>query len=80
MLAKFIDQISEKQKYVMGNKRFIHQDIYLYGNKSDVKLDTIVVGVDISGSITEKQAQVFTNELNSILSGVDYEKEIWSHM
>lgn len=76
MLAKFIDQISEKQKYVMGNKRFIHQDIYLYGNKSDVKLDTIVVGVDISGSITEKQAQVFTNELNSILSGVDYEKVI----
>ena len=67
LLARFIN-LTGKSDYtwVSPNKRFIHTGYYLPGIKSE-NLESIVIAVDTSGSITEEELYMFTSEVANAL-------------
>jgi predicted metal-dependent peptidase len=74
VLRRFISTTS-KNDYAWNppNRRFIHRGLYLPSMRSD-ELPTIVVGVDTSGSISEKDLSEFAAEISGILS--DYQTTV----
>lgn len=69
LLNKFVDKCYQNFRQVMPIRRFISQGKYIRGNKFEQGasgLNTVVVAVDTSGSISETQVQVFVNETVNI--------------
>ena len=67
VLRRFVDQTA-KNDYTWSppNRRYIHQGLYLPSVRSE-ELPPIVVAVDTSGSIGEKELDQFASELTAIL-------------
>ena len=72
MTEKANDDFSWKR----GNRRFIAQGLYLPSRVSDDAAGTMVVAIDTSGSIGEKELQEFGNEVNGIHKEVKPKKLI----
>ncbi len=67
ILARFVTEHSKNDyNWMKPNKRYMYSDIYL-PDTDDPKLGFIAVIVDTSGSIRQKQLDVFAAELMSIL-------------
>lgn len=68
-LKRFVRNIYSKVGYKMPNKRYIHQDDYLYGIKATLtpSFDDVVIAIDTSGSIGEKELTKFVSEVKGIM-------------
>lgn len=58
---------SQKQSWSRPNRRFTSVDKYLPSQDSDISMGEVVVGIDTSGSISERELQYFGGHLNTIL-------------
>lgn len=63
----FAGLTSQKQSWSRPNRRFSAVDMYLPSLDSEVSLGEVVVGIDTSGSISDKELQYFGGHLNTIL-------------
>ena len=66
MTEKCNDDFSWKR----GNRRFIAQGLYLPSRLSDDAMGEIVVVIDTSGSVSNKELAEFGNEIKSIISEI----------
>ena len=74
VLTKFLTSTAKNDySWVKPNKRFLGQDMYLPSLYSE-RLESIVVAVDTSGSITDEELQIFASETSAILASMDPEK------
>jgi predicted metal-dependent peptidase len=70
ILQRFItERVPTDTNWRRGNRRFIYNDLYLPGRDSDV-IGEVVVAVDVSGSISEKEVNEFAAEISSIFDDV----------
>lgn len=71
LLRRFISRIA-KNDYTWSppNTRFIHRGLYLPSLKSE-EIGDVVIAIDSSGSVSEKELQQFASEVNSILEEYD---------
>lgn len=58
---------SQKQSWSRPNRRFTSVDKYLPSLDSDISMGEVVVGIDTSGSISNRELQYFCGHLNTIL-------------
>ncbi len=70
----FIGFINQKQSWKRPNRRFASLDKYLPSIDTEVSMGTVVVGVDTSGSISNKMLQYFGGHLNAIIEQCHPEK------
>ena len=74
VLTKFLTSTAKNDySWVKPNRRFLGQDMYLPSLYSE-RLESIVVAVDTSGSITDEELQIFASETSAILASMDPEK------
>jgi len=67
LLRRFVDQSAKNDyRWFPPNRRHIHDGMYLPSARSE-ELGTVVVAIDTSGSIAQKELDQFTGELNAIL-------------
>jgi predicted metal-dependent peptidase len=68
-LREFVSrQARDDYSWMIPNRRFVSQGIYLPGMRSD-ELGDLIVFVDVSGSVTDKMLSIFAGELNAICEG-----------
>ena len=68
ILSRFITEYAcNDYNWKNPNKRYLYSDIYLPGVNSPT-LGTIAVIIDTSGSVNQKELDIFASELKSILS------------
>ncbi len=69
LLRRFMDETTEKtdRSWNRPNRRHIHNGLYLPGPAPGLETGDIVVGVDTSGSITDKVLAAFGSELRAIV-------------
>lgn len=70
MTEKCNDDFSWKK----GNRRFIAQGLYLPSRQSDDAMGEIVVAIDTSGSIGQKELNEFGNEIKGIVDELNPER------
>lgn len=74
VLTKFLTNTAKNDySWSKPNRRFIARDMYLPSLYSE-RLETIVVAVDTSGSISDEELQIFASETSAILASMDPEK------
>lgn len=67
-LQRFVHGLSQRREYFMPNKRFLSRGDILWGSKRVKEgFDAITLIVDTSGSISEKELEVFINEAYAII-------------
>lgn len=67
VLRRFVDQTAKSNySWFPPNRRFIHQGLYLPSVKGE-ELPPIVIVIDTSGSVTQKEINQFSSELTAIL-------------
>lgn len=64
----------ENQSWKRPNRRFSASDIYLPVNDHEPSMGTVVIGIDTSGSIGDKELSYFGGHLNAILEQCHPEK------
>lgn len=71
VLRRFV-QLQAKNDYRMmpPNRRYIHRGLYLPSLRSE-ELPEVVIAVDTSGSITDKDVDQFASEISSMLQNFD---------
>ena len=68
LLSRFIDQTArDDHAWFPPNRRYLHQGLYLPSVKSE-NCDQIVIVVDTSGSISDRELALFSGEISAILS------------
>ena len=73
VLMKFITNTAKNDySWLKPNRRFIAKDMYLPSLYSE-RLESIVVAVDTSGSISDEELQIFASETSAILGLMDPE-------
>ena len=73
ILIKFLTNTAKNDySWMKPNRRFIAKDMYLPSLYSE-KLESIVVAVDTSGSISDEELQIFASETSAILASMDPE-------
>lgn len=73
VLAKFLTNTAKNDySWMKPNRRFIGRDMYLPSLYSE-RLESIVVAVDTSGSISDDELQIFASETSAILASMDPE-------
>lgn len=70
----FMDLTNQKQSWRRPNRRFASLDTYLPSTDKEASMGTVVIGIDTSGSITEKMLQYFGGHLNAIIEQCHPEK------
>lgn len=79
LLREFVSATAKNDySWSKPNRRFIAQGLYLPGLRSE-ELGEVVVAVDTSGSIGEKELALFGSELDSILSAFDCSATVLYH-
>lgn len=67
LLRRFVNEVAhDDYQWFPPNRRYIHNGIYLPSTRSE-KMGTVVVAIDTSGSIAQKELDLFAGELTSIL-------------
>lgn len=67
LLAKFVSMTGKSDyTWVSPNKRYIHSGFYLPGMKNE-NLESIIIAIDTSGSISQAELIEFTAEVSSVL-------------
>ena len=69
LLARFLVKCNDDFSWTRPNRRYIHQGVYL-PSKYDETLGDIVIAIDNSGSVSNKELQQFLSEMNAILNGL----------
>jgi len=73
VLAKFLTNTAKNDySWMKPNRRFIGRDMYLPSLYSE-RLESVVVAVDTSGSISDDELQIFASETSAILASMDPE-------
>ena len=73
ILIKFLTNTAKNDySWMKPNRRFIAKDMYLPSLYSE-RLESIVVAVDTSGSISDEELQIFASETSAILASMDPE-------
>lgn len=74
-LKKLFDAALRQTSWEIPNKRFVASGQYLYGRKNTGAgtFKTIVVAVDTSGSISQKQSELFLSEVMHLMKIADAE-------
>ena len=73
VLIKFLTNTAKNDySWIKPNRRFIARDMYLPSLYSE-RLESIVVAVDTSGSISDEELQIFASETSAILASMDPE-------
>jgi len=68
ILERFMSgKIKDGYSWQRPNRRFIHQGLYLPGSDYKPKMGSVVIGVDTSGSIGQKELNEFNGHVNRIL-------------
>jgi len=68
ILSRFFTGLtSQKQSWSRPNRRFASADKYLPSLDSESSMGEVVIGIDTSGSISNKELQYFGGHLNTIL-------------
>jgi predicted metal-dependent peptidase len=79
VLREFVSQQARNDySWARPNRRFIHLGLYLPGMHSE-ELGDVVVMVDTSGSIGQRELALFGNELNGILGAFDCSVTVLYH-
>ena len=73
VLIKFLTNTAKNDySWIKPNRRFIARDMYLPSLYIE-RLESILVAVDTSGSISEEELQIFASETSAILASMDPE-------
>lgn len=79
VLREFVSRHARSDySWTPPNRRYIHQGIYLPGLRSE-ELGEVMIAVDTSGSIGDKELAVFGSEIQGILDGYDCTLTILYH-
>lgn len=72
ILKKYINEKDKELTYTKFDRRMLQQNLYLPAfEKIEAVLDKLVLAFDVSGSVSERQAQAFLNEIKSIKEVID---------
>lgn len=74
-LKRFLTGLSAKREYFLPNKRFLSRGTVLWGTKRVKEgFDVLTLIVDTSGSISQKELEVFINEAYAIVEEFNPQK------
>ena len=74
ILKRFVtERVPTDPNWRRSNRRFIHQNLYLPGKDSDA-IGEIVVAVDVSGSVSQREMEAFAAEMKDIFEDVKPKK------
>lgn len=77
VLERFmVTKVKNESTWNRPNRRFIGQDLYLPSLDSIGSMGTVVIGVDTSGSIGDKELQCFGGHVNKIIETCRPEKVV----